>query len=282
MENRILTEQMIEDYKSRLVSDEKGALTISKYIRDIHKFYSYCRGIQIEKLVVIQYKEKLLEQYMPSSVNSMLAALNGFFEFMGWWDVKVKQVKMQRQMFCPEESELSREEYFRLVEAAKKSGRIRISMALQTICGTGIRVSELSYITIGAVKAGKAIVNCKGKTRIILIPRQIQMMLTAFAAKQGIKQGPIFVTKGGKPLDRSNIWREMKRLCQAANVSPDKVFPHNLRHLFARSYYQIEKDIAKLADILGHSNINTTRIYTVSSGKEQLQQIEMLELWCSE
>lgn len=282
MEERILTEQMIEDYKNRLISDEKGALTIDKYIRDIRKFYCYCRGVQIEKIVVIQYKENLLEKYMPSSVNSMLAALNGFFEFLGWWDVRVKQVKVQRQMFCSEESELSREEYFRLVEAAKKSGRVRISMALQTICGTGIRVSELNYITISAVKAGKAVVNCKGKTRIILIPRQIQLMLTIFATKQGIKQGPIFVTRGGKPLDRSNIWREMKKLCQFADVSPQKVFPHNLRHLFARSYYQIEKDIAKLADILGHSNINTTRIYTVSSGKEQMQQIELLELWCPE
>lgn len=153
---------------------------------------------------------------------------------------------------------------------------------LQAICGTGIQVSELNYITVGAVKAGKAVVNCKGKTRVILISRQLQQILMYYAAKQEIRKGPIFVTKGGKALDRSNIWREMKRLCAEAEVADEKVFPHNLRHLFARSYYEVEKDIAKLADILGHSSIDTTRIYTISSGKEQMKQIEMLGLWCWE
>ncbi|MDO4329720.1 MAG: tyrosine-type recombinase/integrase [Lachnospiraceae bacterium] len=237
---------------------------------------------EISKLTVIQYKEWLMEQYMPSSVNSMLAALNNFFEFMDWRDIRIKLVRLQRQMFCPEEKELSRQEYFRLIAAAKKKGQARLSAVLQAICGTGIRVSELNYITVGAVKAGKAVVNCKGKTRVILISRQLQYILTYYVAKQEIKKGPIFVTRNGKTLDRSNIWREMKQLCAEAEVAEEKVFPHNLRHLFARSYYQVEKDIAKLADILGHSSIDTTRIYTISSGKEQMRQIETLGLWCWE
>lgn len=228
--------------------------------------------------MLIEWKEHLAKEYAPASVNTVLAALNGFLKFMGWDDLKVKPLKIQRSLFTDGSRELSREEYARLVRAAEKPGNRRLSLVLQTICSTGIRVSELKFITVAAVQAGRAEVSNKGKRRTVFLPKKLSKMLLAYLKEQKIREGPIFVTRRGKPLDRSNIWRDMKALCESAGVDPVKVFPHNLRHLFARTYYSVEKDLSRLADILGHSSVNTTRIYTMESGTVHLMQLERLGL----
>ena len=208
----------------------------------------------------------------------MISSINSLFSFLCWHDLRVKTLKLQQQVFCPEEKELTKSEYVRLCRAADRKHNERLNLILQTICGTGIRVSELQYITVEAVKRSEAIVNCKAKTRVVFIVKELKQKLLRYAAEQGIKNGMIFITKTGKPISRTNIWREMKALCGEANVNPQKVFPHNLRHLFARVFYGIEKDIAKLADILGHSNINTTRIYIMSTGAEHRRRMENMRL----
>ncbi len=279
MKGRSLTERHIVEYAVYLKSEEKSNNTIEKYIRDVCAFSTYANGMFVTKDTVIAYKNKLLaENYAPRSVNSMLASINGLFLFLGWVDLKVKSIKLQRQIYCPEEKELTKAEYMRLVNTAKKNGNERLNLLLQTICGTGIRVSELQYITVEAVKCGEAVVSLKGKTRSVFIVRELQKKLLRYAAEQKNNSGAIFITRSGKPMIRTNIWREMKKLCEQAGVNPHKVFPHNLRHLFARTFYGIEKDIAKLADILGHSNINTTRIYIITTGNEHRQRMENMRL----
>ena len=279
MKGRILTKEMIGEFSCYLKSEEKSKNTIAKYLRDVRAFAEYLSGAEITKETVIAYKSKLLaESYAVRSINSMLASLNGLFSFLGWTDCRVKSIKLQRQIYCPEEKELTKAEYMRLVNTAKQKGNERLNLILQTICGTGIRVSELQYITVEAVKCGEAIVSLKGKTRTIFIVRELQKKLLRYAAEQGISSGTIFITRTGRPLSRTNIWREMKGLCEQAGVNPQKVFPHNLRHLFARVFYGIEKDIAKLADILGHSSINTTRIYIISTGDEHRRRMEYMRL----
>ena len=279
MKGRILTEKMIEDFSCYLKSEEKSENTIEKYLRDVRAFAEYLSGAKITKETVIAYKNKLLsENYAVCSINSILASLNSLFAFLGWTDCKVKSIKLQRQIYCSEEKELTKAEYMRLVNAAKQKGNERLNLILQTICGTGIRVSELQYITVEAVKNGEAIVSLKGKTRSVFIVKELKKKLLRYAAEQGITSGAIFITRTGKPMSRTNIWREMKNLCEYAGVNPQKVFPHNLRHLFARVFYGIEKDIVKLADILGHSSINTTRIYIISTGDEHRKRMENMRL----
>lgn len=279
MERRIITENTVDKFCHYLRSEEKSENTIDKYLRDVKAFLKYLSGSQVAKDKVIAYKNELISKnYAVRSINSMLASINSLFDYLGWSDCKVKSIKLQRQMYCPEEKELTKAEYTRLVNTAKRKHNERLNLILQTICGTGIRVSELEYITVEAVKSGKAVVSLKGKTRSIFIVRQLQQELLRYATKQKIKSGAIFITRSGKPMSRSNIWREMKKLCENANVNPDKVFPHNLRHLFARTFYGIEKDIAKLADILGHSSIDTTRIYIITTGEEHRKQLEKMRL----
>ena len=278
MRERKITENIILNFENHLTEQEKSPTTIEKYIRDIRAFSAFMGRKAIAKETVILYKKYLQENYAVRSVNSMLASVNSLFAFLGWHDLKVKSLKFQQQVFCPEEKELTKAEYYRLCTAAKHKHNKRLNLILQTICGTGIRVSELQYITVEAVKHGEAVVNCKAKTRTIFIVRELKQKLLRYAAEQGIKSGMIFVTRTGKPISRTNIWREMKALCKEANVNPQKVFPHNLRHLFARVFYGIEKDIAKLADILGHSSINTTRIYIISTGTEHRKRMENMYL----
>ena len=275
---KIVSKEMLDKFKSWLLNEEKSDNTIEKYIRDVKKFVAFSSGENIDKNMVIAYKNSLLESYNVTSVNSMIASINSFFRFMGWNDCCVKQCKIQRNVYCNEERELTKEEYIRLVSTAKSKGNERLNLIIQTICSTGIRVSELQYITVEAVSKGKAVVQCKGKTRTILIVRELSKVLSEYAKRLDIKSGVIFITKAGKPVNRCNIWRDMKALCRAANVNPEKVFPHNLRHLFARTFYGIEKDIAKLADILGHSSINTTRIYIITTGEEHRRKMESMRL----
>lgn len=278
MEKRILTEKIIDDYRNNLILQEKRVATIEKYIRDIRAFSVYTQDKTITKEIVIAYKSHLQENYAVRSVNSILASINSLFAFLNWFDLRVKSLKLQQKVFCSEEKELTKAEYKRLCDVAKQKKNQRLNLIIQTICATGIRVSELQYITIEAVKCGEAVVNCKSKTRSVFIIKKLKQKLLRYAAKQGIKSGMIFVTKSGKPINRTNIWREMKSLCKEANVNPQKVFPHNLRHLFARTFYGIEKDIAKLADILGHSSIDTTRIYIISTGTEHRRRMENMHL----
>ncbi len=278
MKRKIITAKTIAEFKEHLILEERSTATIEKYIRDVKAFSAYMQNAAVTKETVITYKKHLQENYAVRSVNSMLASINSLFAFLGWHDLRVKSLKLQQQVFCPEKKELTKAEYTRLCRTAQHKGNKRLNLILQTICGTGIRVSELQYITVEAVKNGEAVVNCKAKTRSVFIVKELKQKLLCYAAEQGIKSGMIFVTRTGKPVSRTNIWREMKALCEEANVNPGKVFPHNLRHLFARVFYGIEKDIAKLADILGHSSINTTRIYIISTGTEHRRRMENMHL----
>lgn len=261
-------------YEKYLIQEEKSPATLEKYLRDIRCFLVFMQDGEISKERSIAFKEYLTDNYEPSSVNSMLVAINGFLRFMGLEKCCVKLLKIQKQIFCREEKELTQQEYRRLVKAA---GDTMLSYVIQTICGTGIRVSELQYITAEAVLNGRTSVNCKNKTRVIFIPVPLQKLLKGYMKKVQIQSGPLFIGRNGKPLDRSCIWREMKSLCKKADVAPGKVFPHNLRHLFARIFYTIEKDIVRLADLLGHSSINTTRIYTMETGDQHLDRLEKVQ-----
>ena len=279
MKGRVLTEKVIREFQKHLMLEEKSENTIEKYLRDTRALLLFAKNAEIDKEITIAFKQDLLESgYAVRSVNSMLASINSLFDWLGWSDCRVKTLKTQQQIFCPEEKELTKAEYLRLVQTAQQNGNERLNLILQTICGTGIRVSELPFITVEAARSGEAVVSCKGKTRSVFLVKQLQKKLLRYAAKQGIVSGSIFVTRTGKPISRTNVWREMKGLCEQANVDPRKVFPHNLRHLFARVFYGIEKDIAKLADILGHSSINTTRIYIISTGTEHRQRMESMRL----
>ena len=279
MKRRILTGNTVQNLEQHLREEEKSKNTIEKYMRDVRAFMAFAGRNEIKKDTVVAYKNKLVsENYAVRSINSMLASLNSLFVFLGWSDCRVKSIKLQRQIYCPEEKELTKAEYTRLVNAAKQKGNERLNLILQMICGTGIRVSELQFITVEAVRCGEAVVSLKGKTRPVFIVKDLQKKLLRYAAKQEIKSGAIFITKTGKPMSRTNIWREMKSLCEQANVNPNKVFPHNLRHLFARVFYGIEKDIAKLADILGHSSIDTTRIYIIATGSEHRRRMENMRM----
>lgn len=276
---RIISEKLLEQYRGYLYEEEKGSETIGKYMRDLRKLLDYMGGKELDKARMISYKNFLIEQnYKISSINSFLVAANRFFEHNGWHDLRVKTFKIQQEAFCPEKRCLTKEEYKKLVNAALRSGRRRLSRILQTICATGIRVSELRFVTVESVKKGVMEIRCKGKIRQVLIPRQLQRLLFLYLRERGIERGSVFCTDSGKPVDRSNIWREMKAICKETNVDREKVFPHNLRHLFAQEFYEIKKDIAKLADVLGHSSIETTRIYIKTSGREHQRQLEMMGL----
>lgn len=278
MQERVLTAEALAGFRAHLVLAERSEATIEKYIRDAGAFAAFVRDGSVTRETVLAYKRHLQQNYAVRSVNSMLAGLNSLFAFLSWQDLKVKALKLQQQIYCPEEKELTKAEYTGLCRAAERRHNRRLSLILQTICGTGIRVSELQCITVEAVKAGEAVVHCKGKTRTVFLVRALQKKLLRYAEEKGIKTGAVFVTRTGNPLSRTNIWREMKALCEAAGVNPKKVFPHNLRHLFARVFYAMEKDIAKLADLLGHSSINTTRIYIISTGTEHRRRMENMHL----
>ena len=242
MKGRILTEEHIKSFINHLRMEEKSKNTIEKYARDVNTFATFLNGKAVCKEIVIEYKQILIaDGYAVSSINSMLAALNSLFDYFGWIECKVKAIKIQRQIYCPENKELSKAEYLRLVGAAERNHNHRLNMILQTICGTGIRISELQFITVESVKNSTVEVTCKGKNRVIFIVKQLKKKLLQYAAERHIKAGAIFITKSGKPINRTNVWREMKALCKQARVNPDKVFPHNLRHLFARTFYKLEK-----------------------------------------
>ena len=289
MEHRI-TAALLEAFRANMKKEEKSCATIEKYMHDIRYFGSFLSGnessraedriteLSFDKEKVIAYKQYLVDHYAPASVNSMLAAVNTFFKENGWYDCVVKSLKIQKETFRSSERELTKEEYMRLLRTAARKGNQRLYLLMQTICSTGIRVSELPYITVESLYTRRAMVSLKGKTRIVILPKELCRELVHYIKEKSIQSGSIFITRNGKAMNRSNIWKEMKELCREAGIGAKKVFPHNLRHLFACTYYRLEKDITHLADILGHSNINTTRIYTLVSGEEQEKRIELLGL----
>ena len=266
----------ILEFQEYLYQKGSSDKTIEKYLRDAKHFLNEVESITFESLR--NYRESLISKYAPASVNSMIAALNQYLTFLNMEAYKVKPVRIQKEIFAKPERELGKEEYRKLVAAATQNGDGRLALIMEVICGTGIRVSELEYFTVEAVKNGQIRVHNKGKIRVIMIPHKLKMKLLYYVKKANIHTGCIFVTKFGNPLDRSNLWSMMKKLAVLAGVSAGKIFPHNLRHLFARTYYSFTKDISRLADLLGHSSINTTRIYTISSGHEHQRQIEQLGL----
>lgn len=268
--------RLLNQFTLHLKQEERSGYTIGKYERDIKNFLKYVENQEITKELVIEWKEELAKDYAASSVNSMLASLNSFFRWAQLSSCRVRQLRIQRKFYAEPEKELEIEEFKRLVKCAEQKENERLALILQTICATGVRISELCYINVESLASKSIIVDCKGKRRTIFLPQLLCAKLDKYCVKNNITKGCIFCTRSGTPLDRSNIWREMKQLCKNAGVEETKVFPHNLRHLFARMYYQFEKDISKLADLLGHSNISTTRIYIIESGSEHLKQIERL------
>ena len=275
---RELTPGHIRRYATYLREQERAPATIQKYVHDLTALLEYLYGTPVTKAALIAWKEELTVAHAPATVNSMLAAVNVFLNWMGWRECAVKLLKIQKSLFCDEGRELTKAEYARLVAAAKREGNRRLALLIQTICATGIRVSELRFITAEAVAAGRAEITNKGKRRTVFLPDKLRRLLRDYLRAKKITAGAVFVTRTGRPLDRSNIWRDMKALCRSAGVEPSKVYPHNLRHLFARTYYAIERDLSRLADILGHSSVDTTRIYTIESGAVHQQQLERMGL----
>lgn len=275
----VINDRILEMFKGNLQESECSRSTIEKYIRDVRMLAVFCNGVIMEKKQLFAFKEYLKEKrYAATSINSMLAAVNRFLSFIGHEDWKLRYLKVQKDLFVHESRELRRKEYETMVEFAKRSADKRLAMLLQTICATGIRVSELQAITVESLSAGQARIYSKGKLRLILIPKTVCRELKRYCKDRQICSGSVFITRSGKSIDRSNIWKMLKRLAQKANVQPKKVFPHNLRHLFACTYYEKYQDIVRLADILGHSSIDTTRIYTKINTKEQILQIDRLGL----
>lgn len=278
MNTSVITTERMKAYGAYLQREERSSGTIEKYLRDIRAFSQWLGDRPITKECLHEWKDYLQEnQYAPVTINSMLAPLNGLFRFLGW-DYRIKFLKIQHKVFRETNRELSRVEYDRLLETAKAQGKVQLALLMETICATGIQVSEVRYITVEAAQCGRANVSLKGKNRTILLPGKLCRKLLKYARKQKTVTGEIFLTNDGKSLHRCRIWAEMKRLCKAAGVEPSKVFPHNLRHLFARCFYHVCRDVAQLADILGHSSIDTTRIYLISTGSEHVKTLERLHL----
>ena len=273
------TEIQLEKFKQFLIDEERAAATIEKYRRDVQAFFTWLpEKTEVSKEMVLEYKRKLAAQYKSTSANSMLVALNRFFGFCGRRDLQVRLLKVQRVSFRERSREMSVEEYKRLVRAAREKKDERLSLLIQTLCSTGIRVSEHRCITVEALRSGSICIDGKGKERAVFLPKKLQKQLKHYCKERKITTGPIFITKSGKPLNRCNIWAEMKALCKNAGIEPQKVFPHNMRHLFALTYYRLEKDIVRLADILGHANIETTRIYTSTTEEECLRSLSRMKL----
>ena len=275
--DRVISMDMVAAFKRWLYSEEKSRGTIEKYCRDVRSFQRWMKGSEVSREAGFHWKEQLLQEgYNPATINSMAAALNTFFRFEGWQDCRIRFLRIQRKTYRSQHRHLDKADYDKLVRKAKKQGRDRLALLIEAMGGTGVRVSELRCLTVETVKTGQVEIQLKGKIRTILIPEKIRKKLLAYARRKGIQKGPIFLTGRGRPLSRGQIWAEMKRLAKDSGVEPSKVFPHNLRHLFARTFYCLTKDLIGLADMLGHSSVNTTRIYLVDTEKQQMQNLNRL------
>ncbi len=280
MEPRKITEETLAAFARQLGEEERSPATLEKYLREVRQFAAFLGGREVTRELAAAWREELSARQSPATVNGKLTALDRLLAFLGWEDCRVKHLRVQRQLFRDSARELSREEYARLVETARRLGRGRLSLLMETICATGIRVSEVRYITAEAVREGRTEIALKGKIRTILLPGKLCRKLEKYARQKKITSGELFLTRSGRPMSRKQIWAEMKGVCRAAGVAPSKVFPHNLRHLFARCFYRVSRDVAKLADVLGHSSIETTRIYLISTGAEHAKTLEQMRLVC--
>ena len=278
MEPRKITEETLAAFARQLGEEERSPATLEKYLREVRQFAAFLGGREVTRDLAAAWREELSARQSPATVNGKLTALDRLLAFLGWDDCRVKHLRVQRQLFRDSARELSREEYARLVETARRLGRGRLSLLMETICATGIRVSEVRYITAEAVREGRTEIALKGKIRTILLPGKLCRKLEKYARQKKITSGELFLTRSGRPMSRKQIWAEMKGVCRAAGVAPSKVFPHNLRHLFARCFYRVSRDVAKLADVLGHSSIETTRIYLISTGAEHARTLDQLRL----
>ena len=278
MEPRVLTTTLIKSFQAELIKQERAAATIEKYMHDIRTFYAWLGNREVTPETVHEWKKSLTERFSPGTVNGKLAALNALFTFTGWTDCRARSLKLQRRAFRDDARELTRDEFYRLVTTAERLGKDRLALLLEAIGSTGVRVSEVKYFTVEAACRGAAEIALKGKIRTILLPGKLCRKLLKYARKQKIASGEIFLTRSGKPINRKQIWAEMKALCKQAGVAPGKVFPHNLRHLFAQTFYHQTHDVVKLADVLGHSSLTTTRIYLISTGEEHQRELEKLKL----
>ena len=271
-----MNEELIESFMGYLVDNERSSNTVEKYHRDLRVFMHFLEGREPEKKIIREYKQFLMERYAPKSVNSMLTALNSFFEYIGRRDLKVKMIRIQKRIFIDESRNLTKNEYRKLVYAARYDARMQL--IIETLCSTGMRVSELKYITVENFESGQVDVYNKGKQRVIFLPQKLIIKMKKYIEKRKIEKGQIFVTRTGKSIDRISIWRGMKKLCKKAHIETSKVFPHNLRHLFAKTYYSVKKDLSRLADLLGHTNIDTTRIYVMENRQSHFKDIELMKL----
>ena len=278
MEPRKITEETLAAFARQLGEEERSPATLEKYLREVRQFAAFLGGREVTRELAAAWREELSARQSPATVNGKLTALDRLLAFLGWEDCRVKHLRVQRQLFRDSARELSREEYARLVETARRLGRGRLSLLMETICATGIRVSEVRYITAEAVREGRTEIALKGKIRTILLPGKLCRKLEKYARQKKITSGELFLTRSGRPMSRKQIWAERKGVCRAAGVAPSKVFPHNLRHLFARCFYRVSRDVAKLADVLGHSSIETTRIYLISTGAEHARTLDQLRL----
>lgn len=268
MEERRITEADMEKFQKGMLENEKAEATIKKYVREAECLKNFLDGRCLTKEILLEYRDWLIKKYQAQTVNGKLSAVNGFLDAIGLSALRLKFLRVQRRAFIDEKRELTEAEYRRLLSAAKAQGNNRMYCLLMTIAATGIRISELRFITVKAVQKGRAEIRLKGKTRTILLTKELRKRLLKYISRCGISDGCVFCTRTGRPLDRSNVCHDMKKLCRDASVNPKKVFPHNLRHLFARVFYAVEKNLAHLADVLGHSSIETTRIYVAASAKE--------------
>ena len=278
MEPRKITEETLAAFARQLGEEERSPATLEKYLREVRQFAAFLGGREVTRELAAAWREELSARQSPATVNGKLTTLDRLLASLGWEDCRVKHLRVQRQLFRDSARELSREEYARLVETARRLGRGRLSLLMETICATGIRVSEVRYITAEAVREGRTEIALKGKIRTILLPGKLCRKLEKYARQKKITSGELFLTRSGRPMSRKQIWAEMKGVCRAAGVAPSKVFPHNLRHLFARCFYRVSRDVAKLADVLGHSSIETTRIYLISTGAEHARTLDQLRL----
>ena len=274
----ILSDKLLKMYIQYLREQERSESTIKSYQRELMSLQLYLDERPITKDILLAYKTMLTSQYSPSTCNVTISALNSYLKYIGRPDLTLKPLKIQKQIYETADKELTRREYDKLIRAANINGQDKLSLIIQTICSTGIRISELQYISVESLKEGKTLVTNKGKSRIVFIPAQLKRVLKKYVINSNVSSGPIFATRSGKPIDRSNIWASMKKLCNIAGVNPQKVYPHNLRHLFARTYYNQYHDLSRLSDLLGHTNINTTKIYTMETGAVHARQIAALGL----
>jgi site-specific recombinase XerD len=277
---KIITEKLLEKYRVSLYEDEKSRATIEKYLRDVRKLAAYADGREITKSLMISFKEKLyhVDHYKISSVNSFLETVNRFLEYAGWYGERVKPYRVQPESFCPEERHLSRDEYKRLLAEARRQKKKRLFLMLETMASTGMRVSELKCVDAAGVRAGMVEVQNKGKIRKVLLTRKMQRQLLAYIREEKLGEGMVFRTRRGNAVDRSSVWKEMKKLCEGAGIEESKVFPHNLRKLFASCLYRVQGDIARVADFLGHSSMETTRRYLRKTSKEYGKVLERMNL----